>query len=377
MEGNEQNLAAVILAGGAGHRLWPLGTEREPKQFIKLLGDKSLLEISLERALALVPAERVLVLTSSGLADRVREQLPQVPADNVIGEPLRKDTAAAVALAAVLAQNRFGDPVMAVLTADHLIEPLESFTAAVMSAARAAAASGALYTFGVKPTAPATGYGYLERGEKIEPPPGPPSAGFHLHHRVRNFKEKPDPATAEVWLGSGRHFWNSGMFVFRASAILAEFERHLPDHFRALGPLGRLEGTPAFSPALREAFEKLSPISIDHGVMEKAQDVRMVETDFTWSDVGGWEAIWELMEKDGDENATRGRVLLHEARRNLVFCGESEEAVVLIGVDDLVVVRAGARTLVAPRSCASELKRLMDKIKALEPSKPGSPPATG
>jgi len=372
LEGNEQNLAAVILAGGAGHRLWPLGTEREPKQFIKLFGDKSLLKMSLERALALVPAERVLILTNSGLAERVREQLPQVPADNVIGEPLRRDTAAAVALAAVLAQSRFGDPVMAVLTADHLIEPLEEFTAAAMSAARAAAASDALYTFGVRPTAPATGYGYLERGEKIEPL-GPPSAGLHLHHRVRNFKEKPDPATAEVWLGSGRHFWNSGMFVFRASVILAEIEKHLPDHFQALGPLGRLEGTPAFTPALREAFEKLSPISIDHGVMEKAQDVRMVEADFTWSDVGGWEAIWELMDKDSDENATRGQVLLHEARGNLVFCGEGGEAVVLVGVDDLVVVRAGARTLVAPRSRASEIKRLMDKIKDLEPSKPTEP----
>lgn len=346
-------LVPVIMAGGAGTRFWPLSTPDRPKQFLRLFGDRSLLRMSFERAAALAPAQRVLVLTNRAFVARVREEVPELPPENVVGEPVKRDTAAAVALAALLCERRFEDPVMAILTADHLIEPPSAFREAVLSAADAARASGALYTFGVIPTRPATEYGYLEKGRPVE------ARGSEGHFRLARFKEKPTETQAKAFLDSGRFLWNSGMFVWKASAILDELRRQLPGHVRALAPASEKDGRDGFEEALRTAFEALDPVSVDHGVMEGARDVRCIAAEFSWEDVGGWAALASHLRVDGRGNAVRGNLLSLDASGNIVFCEPEDEEVALIGVSGLVVVRAGKTTFVAPKARADEIKALL------------------
>ena len=242
------DMAVVIMAGGAGTRFWPLSTRARPKQFLQLVGESSLLQQSYTRARALVDPERILVLTGANLVDQVREQLPELDPANVIGEPMRRDTAAAVCLGALLCRRRFGDPVMVVLTADHRIEPLEEFTRDIRSAAVAARTSGALYTLGIEPTFPSTGYGYLQQGELLADDQGV------MHRRLRCFREKPDLATAEEYVRTGEFWWNSGMFVWTVDAILAEFAASLTGHVRVIAAAVEADGTPRWPEELRAAF---------------------------------------------------------------------------------------------------------------------------
>jgi len=356
-EATNLDLAVVIMAGGSGTRFWPMSTDDRPKQFLTLFGDRTMLQHTYDRVADLVPPERVLVLTSGRFTDLVVQQLPELPPRNIIGEPMPRDTSGAVALAAVLCRRRFGDPVMTVLTADHRIEPREAFHEALRSAARGARESGALYTFGVAPTYPATGYGYLEHGAPVA------AEGDVEHFELRRFCEKPDRRTAARFVDGGGYSWNSGMFVWTTGAIWQAIREHLPDHAAHLAPLAAVDGTDAWEDRLRAAFEPLPKTSIDFGVMEQADDVRMVRATFEWSDVGGWLALEEFLAADEHGNAHRGELLALDAARNLVFCEDPDETVALVGVDDLVVVRSGDRTLVTRRETAEQIKQLVQKIR--------------
>ena len=347
-----EDLCAVIMAGGAGTRFWPASTRARPKQFLRLFGDRSLLQQSYDRVASLVGPARTIVVTAKDFVPLVREQLPDLPAENTVGEPERKDTAAAVALAALLVERRFGDVVSAVLTADHLIGPVEEFQRTLRSAARAAAAGRVLYTFGVEPDHPATGYGYLELAEEL-----PVDDGVR-HHALARFVEKPSLDKAEQYVASGRFLWNSGMFVWRTSSILDELQRHVPGHVAALRP-AVAAGTPD---ALAAAFATLPKISIDYAVMEKAQSVRVARARFDWSDVGSFPSLAEHLPKDDAGNAARGRLIVHDASDNLVFSEDAGDLFALVGVQGLVVVRAGRRTLVAPRARAEEVKQLVARL---------------
>jgi len=351
---DNDDLALVILAGGAGTRFWPVSVEAKPKQFLNLFGDRTLLQQSFDRVASLAPPERILVLTNARFMELVRQQLPELPAANVIGEPLRRDTAAAVTLAALLCRARFGDQTtMAVLTADHLIRPEHSFQATLLSAAQGARESGALYTFGVKPSYPATGYGYLQRGAPVA------AAGEIPHFELLRFKEKPDLETARDYVDSGEFYWNSGMFVWTTAAILKQLGRHLPAHPQHLEPAVRHDGGPGWEEALNRGFEPLEANSIDFGVMEKADNVRCVAARFDWSDVGGWLALEQFLDRDAAGNCHRGHVISEEAGHNLVFCEDRGETVALVGVKDLVVVRAGGRTMVVHRDRTELIKALV------------------
>jgi mannose-1-phosphate guanylyltransferase len=358
-------VVVAIMAGGAGTRFWPLSTEEKPKQFQRLLGNRSLLEESYLRARALAPAERIMVLTAETYLPLVREQLPELSAENVVGEPMRRDTAAAVALSALLCDTRFGDCVMVILTADHFIEPLDKFVGAVRSAVRAAAESETLYTFGVLPTYPAVCYGYLRRGTARTDEEGVE------HCRVESFREKPDLETASGYFESGCYCWNSGMFVWRVSRILEEFATHLPGHLHLLRPAVEPSGLLNYQ-RLRQAFSALPAVSVDFGILEKAADVRMVAAPFAWSDVGGWEALAGFLEEDGSGNRYRGRLAALEARGNVVYVENPEEIVALVGIDDVIVVRAGGRTLVAARERADDIKRLVAQLRHAEQGEEGS-----
>ena len=356
MNENELDIVVVIMAGGAGTRFWPLSTEERPKQFLDLFGDRTLLQKSFDRVSSLVPPERILVLTNAAFVSIVKEQLPHVPVENIIGEPTRRDTAAAVALAAVLCRRRFGNPVIATLTADHLIEPVDLFQETLLSAARRAANDNALYTFGIEPTYPATGYGYLERGLQIAD-----DDGIEHFHLVR-FKEKPDLETARQYIESGRFYWNSGMFVWTADAILKEIETHLPNHAKALFDAVAFDKTPQWNHALKAAFESLHAVSIDFAVMEKAQNVCCVASKFSWRDVGGWLALRSCLPEDETGNYCRGKTLTLDATDNFVFCEDPEDTTVLIGVKDLVIVRAGPLTLITHKDRAEDLKKLVQTM---------------
>ena len=345
------------MAGGAGTRFWPLSTSQRPKQFLRLVDDESLLQKSFRRLEGLIDSDRILVLTNQAFVPLVQEQLPKIPPENIVGEPLRRDTAAAVCLAALLVRKRFGNSIIATVTADHLIEPIDLFQKSLMSAVRGALSSGALYTFGIYPTYAATGYGYLELGEELFREDG------IKHFRIASFQEKPEPLVAQEYLASGRHFWNSGMFVWSTGAILRELEANLLLHLERLSVSIESFGTSSWNQSLTDALYPLDAVSIDYAVMEKAHEVCCVASPFSWTDIGGWLALLPFLEKDGNDNAYRGRISTLDARRNLVYCDDDSEEVLLVGLEELVVVRAEGRTLIVPRDRLEEIKSAVASLK--------------
>ncbi len=353
---DNSNLCIVILAGGRGTRFWPLSTSTKPKQFLALTGDRTLLQQTFERISPLASAKRVIVLTNREFVPLVEEQLPQIPKENIIGEPQVRDTAAPVALAAIIARKRFGDCTMAVLPSDHDITPAEKLIETLSAAAKGANESGALYTIGIKPTYPATGFGYLEQGEKLA------DINSVKQSQLVRFKEKPDRHTAEDYLATGRFFWNAGQFVWKTESILSEIEKHLPEHYRLLSPLADFDKTPEWEKELEARFAEVPKISIDYGVMEKAENIRVVEATYKWNDIGSWSALTDLMKGDKNDNRIKGRVEVVESRSNLIFSDDPEELIALVNVDNLVVVRAGKRTLVIPRDEAQAVKKLVENL---------------
>jgi mannose-1-phosphate guanylyltransferase len=350
------NLVVVIMAGGVGTRFWPLSTDEKPKQFLNLFGQRTLLQKSYDRIADLVAPGRIFVLTGKAFTSLVKKQLPEIPPENIIGEPLRRNTAAAVCLAALLSRKRFGNPVIATLTADHVIEPVDLFQRTLLSAVRRAAEAGGLHTFGIEPTFPATGYGYLERGVRITEDDG------IEHFALLRFKEKPGIDEAREYVASGRFYWNAGMFVWTADDVLKELEEHLPGHVIALSKAVPLHGTTLWDQALKEAFEVLQPVSVDYGVMEKARNVCCVASTFSWHDVGGWLALENFLPEDKSGNRCRGEVLTLKATDNVVFCEDPAETVVLIGVKDLVVARSGSTTLITRKDREEDLKTVVESM---------------
>jgi mannose-1-phosphate guanylyltransferase len=348
---DEHGLWCVVMAGGAGTRFWPASTENKPKQLLTLVGDRSLLQLSVDRARALVPPDRILVITNAALAEACRAQLPELPADNIVAEPTRRDTAAAIALATALVGARSSSGArVAVLTADHLIAPVSLFAEAVRAAVAATRERPqAIVTFGVVPTYPATGYGYLEVDDAIG----------DGDRAVVRFVEKPDATTATGYVASGRFLWNSGMFVFAVAAMARALDNHLPAHLpavrEAIDAAGRVD-----APALAAAFARLTKISIDKSVMEKHDDVRCVPARFSWSDVGSFPALAEHLPRDAYDNAYRGQPRVLDARGNVLWSEDADEEIAVIGLSEVVVVRAGKRTLVVPRSRAEDVKKLVE-----------------
>lgn len=349
------SLWCVIMAGGAGTRFWPASTEAKPKQLLTLVGDRSLLQMAVDRAAAVVPHARIVVVTGESLVDAVAAQLPELPAENVVGEPSRRDTAAAVALATLLVEQRGGTHV-AILTADHLIEPVALFRDAVRTAVAAAHEQPrAVVTFGIVPTRPATGFGYVEVASTTAAQPLP----------ALRFVEKPDAATAASYVASGRYLWNSGIFVFAVAAMKDAIGQHLPQHLAALQPVfaaGAAFVDGKAGAALAAAFAGLPRVSIDKGVMEKHDTVLCLPVRFAWSDVGSFPALAEHLPKDAAGNATRGVVYAEDARNNVVWCEDENEEVAIVGVEGVVVVRAGNRTLVVPAARAEEVKKLVESL---------------
>lgn len=350
-------LYAVIMAGGIGSRFWPQSRQARPKQFLNVLGNATLIQTTLGRLQGLVPAERCYVVTHERYVAQTQEQLPALPPENVLAEPISRNTAPCIALAAVKLLAEDPDATMMVLPADHLIQNVRLFHEVLRVAVEKAQEPGALVTIGIKPTHPETGYGYIQYDASLA----------HDHDQlqafpVRTFAEKPDVATAERFLDSGDFLWNSGMFIWRADTILEQIQQHLPDAYDAFAPLQDAVGTDSEPEAIATAYQRSPRISIDYGVMERADKVFVVPGDFGWSDVGDWRAVYELSEKDEVGNALYNEVIVHDSSRCLVQA--NGRLVVLVGIHDTVVVDTEDALLVCNRESTQQVKNIVDYLHA-------------
>jgi mannose-1-phosphate guanylyltransferase len=349
-------LYAVIMAGGSGTRFWPKSRRDRPKQLLSLSGAMTMIQQTVARVEPLVPRDRILVVTGADQADATRAQLPDLPAQSVIAEPAPRDTAPCVALAAGIVQKDDPHATMIVMPADHVIEPPEAFRATVSAAVSLLDDDpGALITFGIKPTHPETGYGYIERGPLLE------SRGGIPVHRVIQFREKPDKATAEKFLAAGNFVWNSGIFVWRARTILDELKKHRPSLVTALEPIFASLGTKAQPETLARLFPLLERVPIDKAVMEHAPNVRVLEVPYVWNDVGDWRALATLLYRDPSGNATQGAVIARDTTNSIIISDDGG-LVATLGVDDLVIVHSGKATLVARKDQLDKLKSLVEGL---------------
>jgi mannose-1-phosphate guanylyltransferase/mannose-6-phosphate isomerase len=347
-----RNLHAVIMAGGKGTRFWPLSRDAFPKQFLKLVGEKTLIQETIHRLENELPAERILVVTTRGQRDIVTWQAREVRGDvQCVVEPEGKNTAPAIALAAFKLLKKNKDALMLVLPADHHIGDPRLFLSTLKKAVPVAR-KGRLLTFGIKPTRPETGYGYIKAGK------GSPDGAY----RVERFVEKPDHKTAREYLKDGSYYWNSGMFLFRALDMVQEIERHMPALHRAFAGIQKSLNTKKEEEELAALYPALESQSIDYGVMEKSRKVSMVPAEFPWSDIGSWSALDEVLPVDGSRNVRIGNVV-GLGCEDSIMVSSAEKLVAAIGLRDMVVVSTADATLIVPKDRVQEVKDMVSLLK--------------
>lgn len=350
---------AVIMAGGTGKRLWPLSRKKRPKQVLKLLAGQTLLRGCFERLQNSFGLRNILVMTSADYVDMVRENLPELPPENVIAEPAVRDTAAAIGLAAAILNKCDPDSTMAVVTADQILEPREVFEKTLRTALSFVNENPqSLVTFAIEPTSPSTQYGYIKLGASV-----PCGSSTDAVCRVEAFREKPDAATAADYVKSGRYCWNSGMFVWKSRTILDRLEQYLPDCVEPLNKIQAGWGGADQQATLLEWFGRLPKISIDYAVLEKAENVYAIRLDCRWLDLGSFAALAEVVKADANNNiVVAGRSELLNCKNSIVVTEDTGHLIALIGLEDVIVAHSPDATLVCPVSQGHRLKELLEEL---------------
>jgi mannose-1-phosphate guanylyltransferase len=345
------NFYAVIMAGGRGERFWPLSTSERPKQVLSLVGGKPLMQLAVDRLDGIIPPERILVITNADLVDAMCDATPDLPRENVVGEPFGRDTAAAVALASSIVKARNPNGVFCVLTADHVIYDLDIFKKTLIEGCRVAEDSDLLLTIGIVPDGPSTAFGYIEQGESYD-------QSHEIEFvRVQRFVEKPDAETAEKYVKSGSFSWNSGMFIWSVQSIQSALKKYQPQLLAMADAVEPLVDKQGFDAKLEEEYNKLERVSIDYAIMEKADNIIMAKGVFRWYDVGSWPALKDHFDADKDGNVLIGKAEQIDSEENIVYSDGRLTA--LIGVSDLVVVQAEGATLIWSKDKAQDVKKMV------------------
>ena len=348
-----QHFHAVILAGGSGTRLWPLSTKSFPKQFLPLPGGKSMIQETLARIAPLAPPEHSWVVTGRSMLELVHEHLPTIPSSHLLGEPMGRNSAPAIAWAAATIAHEDPQAIMATFSADHVIRNSESLRQALRLAYELAE-QGYIVTLGIKPTAPETGFGYIRFADQI-------SEGYqHQAHRGERFVEKPNLETAQHYLEDGHYVWNSGMFIWRVDTILSELREHLPDVMKKIETIVEARGSANESTTLDELWPTLQNISIDYGVLEKTKNLVVIPVEIGWNDVGNWEQYGNLFPAD-EQNV---RSVGHHAglgSQNIIVYNTTERQVFTIGLEDLIVIEMPDKTVICHKDQVQRVKELAEK----------------
>ncbi len=354
-EPNWEKIHVAIMAGGGGTRFWPLSRENLPKQFLRFVDNKSMLRLSTERLLGKISPERIWILTNHVYRDLIEEELPEIPAENILVEPSRRDTSAAIMLGTAIIEKSDPDSKMLVLTSDHLIFPQEEFFRTLSAACLALEdRPETLFVFGISPSEPAIHFGYLNRGTHWQDINGLPI------YEVSRFVEKPNLAVAKEYFHSGNYYWNSGMFAWKVSTIMDQLRVLLPLHYKGARELQKAWQTPGWPDQLTHVFQNLPKISIDYGVMEKAASVALVEASFEWNDVGTWDALEEIYPQENN-NVVLGKHLGIKTKGCIIH--SEKQLITTIGLEDLVIVSTDDALLIVPKKEVNQVKGLVNQLK--------------
>ena len=349
-------ITGVVMAGGKGERFWPKSRIKMPKQFLKLYGDKTMIQQTVDRLKRLMPIENIFVVTNIDYAGLISDQIPELPTENILIEPMGKNTAACIGLAALHTERLDRDSIMVVVPSDHVIKDEETYLGVLKTAIEKAKSGNNLVTIGIKPQHPETGYGYINfkkiTNEIINNNPV---------HKVERFVEKPDYDTAVKYVESEDYLWNSGMFIWKTSTILNAIKEYMPQLYSALNVIKENFDSDEIEKILYEEYSKLESISIDYGIMEKAKNVYVVPGDFGWDDVGSWTSIERLYEKDENGNVIKGNVVSVDTKKCIIT--GSEKLIATLGIEDVIIVDTEDALLICSKDKAQNVKEILKELK--------------
>jgi len=346
----------LIMAGGAGTRFWPVSRKENPKQFLKLTDQNmSMLQCTVNRVKEMVEIDQVFIATNNLYVDKILEQLPELPEENIIVEPCKRNTAPCIGLASLYIERKYPESTMIVLPSDHVVENTETFKEIINSAASYAYKGENIVTLGIKPNKPETGYGYIHFGKKVQ------KVENNNIFRVKKFTEKPSLEKATRFFEDGNYYWNSGMFVWKTETILNKLKEHLPEIYKNLKEISKSIGKPEENEVIDENFSCMNNISIDYGVLEKENDIYVIPADFGWNDVGSWTALSEINEKDENDNIINADHVGIDTNDSIIY--SEDKLVTSIGIDNLIIVNTEDAILVCNKDNAQDVKKLRKLLK--------------